>query len=55
MKELLFPIIKSLESLFGYKNQIVQNNMQLAQELEERGVLPMSVQEIKQYVINQNK
>lgn len=47
-----FPILKAIEELFGYKNHIVQNNMQLAQELEENGMLPMSVQEIKQYVNN---
>jgi hypothetical protein len=55
MKQLLFPILKSLENIFGYKNQILENNMQLAKELEEKGMLPLSAQEIKQYVTNQNK
>lgn len=55
MKELLFPILKSFEYIFGYKNQILENNMQLAKELEEKGMLPLSAQEIKQYVNNQNK
>ena len=55
MKELLLPITKAFENLFGYKNQIVQNNIQLAQELEENGMLPMSAQDIKKYVNNQNK
>jgi len=55
MKQFLFPILKSLENIFGYKNQILENNMQLAQELEENGMLPMSAQDIKKYVNNQNK
>lgn len=54
-KQLLFPILKSFEELFGYKNEIVQNNMQLAKELQEKHILPMSAQEIKQYINNQNK
>ena len=55
MEQLLFPILKSLENIFGYKNQILENNMQLTKELEEKGMLLMSAQEIKKYVNNQNK
>jgi hypothetical protein len=55
MKQLLFPILKAFENIFGYKNQILENNMQLAKELEEKGMLPLSAQEIKQYATNQNK
>ena len=55
MKELLFPILKAVETLFSYKNEIVENNIQLAQELEEKRMLPKSAQEIKEYVNNQNK
>jgi hypothetical protein len=55
MKVLLFPILKVFETFFGYKNQIVENNIQLAQELEEKRMPPMSGQEIKEYVTNQNK
>lgn len=53
MLNLLFPILKSFESLFGYRNDIIENNFELSKELE--GMPPMSGQEIKKYVLNQNK
>ena len=55
MLNLLFPILKSIRELFGYRNEIVENNYWLAKELEEKNMPPMSAQEIKKYILNQNK
>lgn len=55
MINLLFPILKSIRELFGYRNEIVENNYWLAKELEEKNMPPMSAQDIKKYVLKQNK
>jgi hypothetical protein len=50
--KLLFPMLETFESVFGYEDEIVINNFNLAKELDEKGMPPMSGQEIKEYVKN---
>ena len=51
--KLLFPIYESFELLFLYNNDIVENNWELAKELE--GKPPMSAQDVKNYVKSKTK
>jgi hypothetical protein len=52
--DLLFPIVKTFEEIERTDlDEISENNYLLSKELE--GKPPMSAQEIKEYVNNQNK
>lgn len=59
--DLLFPIFNWLKEDPNEEEVISQNNFELAKELEEHNMPPMSAQEIKKYVqskeqiLNQNK
>ena len=50
---LLFPVLNYLKEELNELEVISKNNFELAKELE--GMPPMSAQEIKEYVLNQNK
>ena len=52
---LLFPVFNFFEEEPNELEVIAQNNYELAKELEEKNMPPMSAQEIKKYVLNQNK
>jgi hypothetical protein len=52
--DLLFPIVKTFEEIERTEmDDLIANNYWLSKELE--GKPPMSAQEIKEYVNNQNK
>lgn len=52
---LLFPVFNWFKEEPNELEVIAQNNFELARELEEKNAPPMSAQEIKEYVKNQNK
>lgn len=53
MIKLLFPILDSIKEVLNNNTEldiIAQNNYELAKELEEKNMPPMTAQEIKKYV-----
>lgn len=52
---LLFPVFNWFKEEPTELEVIAQNNLELAKELEEKNMPPMSAQEIKEYVNKKNK
>ena len=52
---LLFPVFNWFKEEPTELEVIAQNNLELAKELEEKNMPPMSAQEVKEYVNKKNK